>query len=366
MNKLRIGIVGTGYTIGIAKAHIQAYQGLPEAEITAFYDVIPGRAEQFMKDNNISGGKIYASMEDLLAAVDAISVCVPNSQHFPVAKAAVDAGKHFLCEKPLSVSWAEAKKFVDYVREHRNKVIAMVGFNYRDIPAVRWMKKIIDEGKIGRVYSCVQQLGGPRIADPVKVKREWRMDKEQSGAGALPDFGSHMLDLADYLLSGENGKICRVQSFKNTFITQRPAVDGNGMLPVTNDDAAVFNAVTEKGSLCSFYACRIGIPFQTLQITGEGGMLLFNAQGPKKPGETQRMGIQLKEKGGGYTGPMAWEEVPSEFSGREGHRGIAMDFINAIRNGGDCGDREIERGLYIQQLLEKVNEAAECGEIVNL
>jgi predicted dehydrogenase len=355
MNKLRIGIVGMGYTIGIAKSHINAYQGLAEAEITAFYDVIPGRAEQFAADNNISGGAVCASLPELLEKCDALSICVPNNRHFEVARAAVDAGKHFICEKPLSISYAEGKKFVDYIRGHANKVTALVGFNYRDIPAIRYMKRLIDEGKIGRVYSCVQQLGGSRIADPVKVKREWRMDKEQSGAGALPDFGSHMLDLADYLLAEENGKIQKVQGFKNTFITDRPALEGTGFMPVTNDDCAIFNALTGKGSLCSFYACRIGMPFQTLQITGEGGMLYFNSQDDKK------LGVQLKDKKGGYAGPLEFRDIPGEFFGSGGHRGLVMDFIDAIKNGGSAG-RGIDRGLYIQYLLEKINEAAESSK----
>ncbi|MDR2404198.1 MAG: Gfo/Idh/MocA family oxidoreductase [Spirochaetaceae bacterium] len=359
MNKLRIGIVGTGYTIGIAKSHIKAYQGLEEAEITAFYDIVPGRAEQFVKENNISYGTVCASLQELFDKTDALSICVPNNRHFDVARAAVDAGKHFICEKPLSSSYAEGKKLVDCLRGHTNKLVSMVGFNYRDIPAIRYMKSLIDEGKIGRVYSCVQQLGGSRIADPVKVKREWRMDKEQSGAGALPDFGSHMLDLADYLLAEENGKIEKVQGFKNTFITNRPAIEGTGFMPVTNDDCAVFNALTGKGSLCSFYACRIGMPFQTLQITGEGGILYFNSR------EDKKLGVQFKDKKGGYAGPLEFRDIPGEFFGRGGHRGLVIDFIDAIKNGGTAG-RDIDRGLYIQYLLDKINEAAESGQVVTV
>lgn len=360
MEKLKIGIVGTGYTVGIANEHIRAYQGLEEAEIIAFYDVIPGRAEQFIKDHNVQTGTVCASLEELLGKVDALSICTPNYKHFEIAKAAVDAGKHFICEKPLSVSYGEGKKFVDYVQGHANKVVAMVGFNYRDIPAIRYIKRIIEEGKIGRVYSIIQQIGGSRIANPAQVKREWRMDKEQSGAGALPDFGSHMLDLADYLLAEENGKLAKVQCYKNTFITERSAIDGSGLLPVTNDDCAVFTGVTDKGSLCSFYASRIGLPFhQTLQITGEGGILYFNAQ------EQKKIGIQLKEKTGGYTSPFAYQDIPGEFFGKEGHKGLVMDFINAIKTG-TAASRNISHGLYIQYLLGKINDAAETGKEVQI
>jgi predicted dehydrogenase len=239
----------------------------------------------------------------------------------------------------------------------------MMGFEYRDIPAVRYFKRIIEEGKLGRVYSIVQQTGGSRIADPVKVKREWRMDKTQSGAGALPDFGSHMLDMADHLLSEDNGKICKVHCFKNTFITERQAIDGGGSLPVTNDDAAVFTAVTQKGTLCSFFASRIGMPFQIMQITAEGGMLYYNAQEPKK------VGIQFKEKNGGYAGGkkgFEYQDIPAEFFGREGHRGLIEDFVNAVKTGVPDNSRDINQGLYIQYLLDKISESGETGRELNL
>jgi predicted dehydrogenase len=359
MQKIKVGIIGTGFTIGIAKGHIRAYEACPEAEITAFYDVVPERAEKYKQDLNMEKVKVCSSLAEFFNEVDALSICVPNNKHFEIAKAAVDANRHFICEKPLSVSYAEGKRLVDYVRGHSNKVIAMVGFNYRDIPAIRYMKHLVDEGKIGRIYSCIQQLGGSRIADPVKVKREWRMDKEQSGAGSLPDFGSHMLDLADYLLAEKNGRIVQVQCLKNTFITERSSIEGAGTLPVTNDDCAVFTGITEKGTLCSFYSCRIGMPFQSLQITGDGGMLLFNDSVPKK------IGMQFKEKTGGYAGPLEYKEIPEEFFGREGHKGLIMDFLKAIQ-GDASADRGIERGLFIQDLLDKIDEAAAKGSRVSV
>ena len=354
MKKIKIGIIGTGFTIGVAKGHISAYKACPEAEITAFYDVLPERAEKYKKDLNMEKVKICSSLAEFFNEVDALSICVPNNKHFETAKAAVDANRHFICEKPLSINYTEGKRLVDYVRGHSNKVIAMVGFNYRDIPAIRYMKHLVDDGKIGRIYSCIQQLGGSRIADPANVKREWRMDKEQSGAGSLLDFGSHMLDLADYLLAEKNGRIVQVQCLKNTFITERFSIEGGGSLPVTNDDCAVFTGITEKGTLCSFHSCRIGMPFQSLQITGEGGILLFNSAEPEK------IGMQLKEKSGGYTGPLEYKEIPEEFFGREGHKGLIMDFLKAIQ-GDACADREIERGLFIQNLLDKIGEASVTG-----
>ena len=356
MGKIRVGIIGTGYTVGIAMSHIKAYQAIDDAEITAYYDIIPGRAEQFLKDHGVSGGQICSSLNELLGKVDAISICLPNNRHMETAKAALDAGKHFICEKPLATSWEEGKKFVDYFNGHKNKVVAMMGFHLRNSPHIRYIKQILDEGKIGRIYSVIQQTGGSRIADPIGVKREWRMDRQQSGAGAIPDFGSHMLDLACYLLSEQNGRICRVQCFKNTFITERPAIDGSGNLPVTNDDAAVFSAMTDKGTLCSFYTCRIGMPYTAIHITGDGGMLCYDNRNNKK------LGIQLKDKKGGYASPMEYKDIPPNFFDMDGHKGLALEFINTIKSGKWSNySRNVEHGLYIQYLLDKVDEAADKG-----
>jgi predicted dehydrogenase len=100
------------------------------------------------------------------------------------------------------------------------------------------------------------------------------------------------------------------------------------------------------------------MPFETLQIIAEGGMLYFNAM------ERKKIGLQFKDRNGGYGGfggPMEYREIPEEYFGREGHKGLAMDFIQAVQNGKSSGDRDIERGLYIQSLLDKVDEAADKG-----
>ena len=356
MAKIKIGIVGTG---GIARGHVKGYLDNPDAEITAVYDVLPVKMEQFLKNVNLPNVSVCKSLDELLQKVDAISICTPNNTHFQVAKAAIDAGKHFICEKPLTATYNEAVEFANYYKNQTSKVKAMMGFSYRDIPAVRFIKKFLDEGKMGRIYTITQQLGNIRIADPFKVKREWRMDIIQSGTGALIDFGCHLLDLTDHLITKESGRLCSVQASKNTFISQRMALDDSGQLPVTNDDAALFSGITEKGTLCSYYVNRLGMPFETLQITGEGGMLYWNSHDDKK------VGMQLKEKTGGYTGPMEFKEVPQEFFGKERHTGLIAEFVNAVKTN-VTPSRGIDQGLYVQYVLEKINEAAETGKVVKL
>lgn len=351
MKEINVGIIGTGYTIGIFREHIKAYENNPHTKLVGFYDIIPKRSHDWKKELGLSDVVVYETIDELLSNVSAVSICVPNNMHFETIKKSVDKNVHFICEKPLSTTFEEGKQILDYVSKNKNEsLISMIGFNYRNFPAIKYMKKLITEGKIGQVFSCTQQLGGPRIANPIDVKREWRMDSEKSGLGALADFGCHMLDLSDYLLSETNGKIKTVQGFKNTFITERFGIDSNEKLPVTNDDCAVFNGVTEKGTLLSFYASRIGMPFETLQITGQGGTLLFNAS------NFNELGIQLKDKNGSYEGPLKFEKIPDEFMGEEGHKGLINEFVDCILNN-KKPIRDLQRGLYIQGIIERINES---------
>lgn len=354
MKEIRVGVIGLGYTVGVARRHISAYKAVEGIKITALYDIAEGRAAKYAEEQHLDPSLACSNLEEFFDRVDALSITVPNYKHAEIAKQAVDHNRHFICEKPMALNYKEALDLYNYIENHGNRVVSLIGFNYRDIPAVRYIKSIIDSGKIGGVYTCSQQLGGSRIADPQGVMREWRMDITQSGTGALADFGCHLLDLSDFLLSGTSGKIKQVQGFKNTFIHERNRIGGGGKDPVTNEDCTVFNAVTEGGTLLTFHTSRIGIPNETLQITAEGGMILYNTMNEGK------LGIQLKDKNGKYTGPMVFENVPEEYQkGKEG-RGLVHEFKKCI-NEGTAPERDLKQGVYIQYLLEKINEAMEKG-----
>ena len=277
VDRIKVGIIGTGYTVGIAKAHVEAYKNNHRVEIAGLYDIVPGRAAEWAEKNSLEGVRICSSLEELFSLVDAVSICTPNHTHVDLTIKAIEAGKHVLCEKPLSTSFEEAKKATECLKQHPD-IVAMIGFNYRDTPAIKYIKQIIDEGKLGTIYTYRHELGGNRIANPKDVKLEWRMQEQLSGTGALADFGSHMLDLADYLLSSSHGKFVEVGAMVNTFIKERTVIDGEQKGIVTNDDCAVFNAIMESGTLLSFVSSRLGVPSAILEIVGEGGMLIYNGR----------------------------------------------------------------------------------------
>lgn len=349
MKKIKAGIIGTGFTVGIAKSHFDAYSKNTDAEITAVYDIIPGRAAAWLDKHNITGIRICTSLDELFSYVDVVSICTPNHTHADLTISALEAGLHVICEKPLSLDIKDGIRILEVLKKYP-EMTAMVAFNYRGIPQVRYIKKLIDEGQLGQVYVYRQELGGNRIADPAGVYLEWRMQKSQSGTGALADFGCHMLDLADYLLSDTCGKITKVSAVYETFIKERQLADGSLMAPVSNDDCAVMSAKMESGTLLSLVTSRVGITRQQIEIIAEGGIIYF-AGGDK-------FQIMTKDKNGSY-GDSAFKEIiiPDQYLGQEGHTGLVQEFTDAILHRAPI-QRSILRGIYIQYLLDMFDMSA--------
>lgn len=364
---VRIGIVGTGNTIGISKNHAMAYAKCDDAKITAVYDVLPGLGEQFLEKMGLTEAVSCASYEELLSLCDAVSICTPNCTHIDLTVQALKAGKHVLCEKPFAPTPEECDEAIRYAK--LTGKVAMIGLCYRDYPGLRFLKKLVDDGTLGRIFFARQEQGGGRIADP-NVKLEWRMQKDLSGPGALADFGSHMMDICDHILRRTCGRITQIQCMQGTYIPQREIIGKPGMLgKVTNDDVAVWNCRTESGTLYSFTASRIGAAFQ-LELVGEGGRAVYDG------GRPFQLTLQLKDRNGGYRTPPQEVPVPAECYGPTGalvgktafeHPFYyeIRQFLDAIQEGKDTL-LTVERGRYIQQLIQAAQDAADTGTVVDV
>lgn len=363
---VRIGIIGSGNTIGIAQNHVNAYKHCKDAQITAVYDILDGRAQSYIDKFELADAKACASLEELFSLCDAVSICTPNATHIELSVAALKAGKHVLCEKPFAPTPEECAEAIKYAK--LTGKVAMIGLCYRDIPGFVYMKKLLDEGKMGRVFFVREEQGGDRIASP-DVKLEWRMQKDLSGPGALADFGSHMMDICDYLLRDTCGPICEVQCMQDICIPQREVIGRPGKMgKVTNDDVACWICRTTSGTLYNFTASRIGATFM-LEIVGEGGKMIFNGARPFE------LTLQLKDKNGGYASQPEVVPVPEEcYGGDENAPRVPFDinfyyeirqFLDAIETGKESL-LTFERGQYIQSLIQAAQEAADCGETVYL
>ena len=363
---VRIGIIGSGNTIGIAQNHIAAYKCCQDAVITAVYDILDGRAQRYIDKLELKEAKACASLEELFSLCDAVSICTPNCTHGDLSVAALKAGKHVLCEKPFAPAPQDCDEAIRYAKLPGR--VAMIVLCYRDIPGFVYMKKLLDEGAMGRIFFVREEQGGDRIADP-GVKLEWRMQRDLSGPGALADFGSHMMDICDYLLRDSCGPIAQIQCMQDTCIPEREVIGRPDVLgPVTNDDVACWICRTTGGTLYNFTASRVGATF-ALEIVGEGGKMTFHGN---KPFE---LTLQRKDKNGGYTQAPEVVPVPEDCYGGDANAPrvpFAINFYYEIRQFLDAiqtGKPSLltfERGRYIQTLIQAAQDAADCGETVYL
>ncbi|SER67285.1 Predicted dehydrogenase [Gracilibacillus ureilyticus] len=260
---IRIGMIGYQF---MGKAHSHAYRDLPfyfDNPLKPELKVIAGRNESAVKEAQEKFG--WESYEtDWLKVIerddiDVIDIVTPNHTHAEIAIAAAEAGKHIITEKPLALTVDEAQKMLEAVK--KNNVKHMICHNYRFVPAVQFAKKLIEEGKIGRVFHYRANYLQDFIIDP-NFPLVWRLKKEVSGSGALGDIGAHSLDLARFLI----GEFSEVTATMETFIKQRPIGEMTGGLSakgdsskmgeVTVDDAVAVIARFENGALGTFEATR--------------------------------------------------------------------------------------------------------------
>ncbi len=184
---IKIGIIGSG---GIAAAHVRAYKRMSDVEILAVADIVPGKAEQFINELELTQAQAFESFHDLLKLdLDGVSVCTPNIAHHETSVAALQAGKHVLVEKPLAITFEQGKEMVKAAKD-ADKMLS-VGFQPRYDPNMKKVKSIVQQGELGDVY-YVQMGGGRRRGMPGGTF----INKALAGAGAMADIGCYSLDLA--------------------------------------------------------------------------------------------------------------------------------------------------------------------------
>lgn len=190
MKKLKVAIIGVG---GIAQCHIAGYRACENVELYAFCDINEERLQQQGQKHNIT--RLYTDVHTMLAELpelDAVSVCTWNAAHAPCTIAALNAGKHVLCEKPMALNATEAQQMLDAAK--KNDRLLMIGFVRRFGNDCEVAKDFIDNGDLGDLYyakaSYLRRNGCPG---------GWFGDKSRSGGGPLIDLGVHVIDLVRFL-----------------------------------------------------------------------------------------------------------------------------------------------------------------------
>ncbi|NLL83590.1 MAG: Gfo/Idh/MocA family oxidoreductase [Lentisphaerae bacterium] len=191
MKKLNVAIIGCG---AIGSTHAQHYSKSPYGKLTAFVDIIPERARSFAEQY---GGEAYEDYRKMLKdpSIDAVSVCLPNVLHAPVTIAALKAGKHVLCEKPIAISATQAES-MSAAAKAAGKTLA-IGVVNRYNSNVNWIRDMIAAGDLGEVYHVHTQFRAHRS---IPGLGGWFTTKEKSGGGVMVDWGVHFIDLIMYCL----------------------------------------------------------------------------------------------------------------------------------------------------------------------
>ena len=287
MKEVRIGMVGYKF---MGKAHSHAYRDLPmffPDTLRPVMKAICGRDPQGAGQAAARYGWESAETDWRRLVerpdVDLIDINAPSDVHMEIAVAAAERGKHVFCEKPLALTLADARRMLEAAE--KSGVIHMVGFNYRFAPAVQLAKKLVAEGRLGRIYHFRAWFLQDWLVDP-SFPLVWRLRKEIAGSGSLGDLGAHLIDLAHFLV----GDIAEVVAMSETFVKQRPlpaemeglSAKGRGDAPpgeVTVDDAALFLARFANGALGSFEATRFAPGHRStnaFEINGSKGSVKFD------------------------------------------------------------------------------------------
>lgn len=342
---VRIGIVGTGRTVGIADYHVAGLTRDGRAEVSAIFNSHRETSESWISKYS-SNAKIVESYTDLLDSVDAVCICAPNQFHADYVEGAVLAGKHFIVEKPLAVGIDKCRKLAD-ISDHFNGC-GMVGFVYRYSNAVNTARKIVHE-HIGQVYTLSAWFGGKRLSDPT-VPMEWRMKRSVSGYGALGDFGSHLIDLADYVAAQRYNEVSCISGISIPFRTEN-----NCPKEVENDDSSVVIARSKQG-IGNFTMSRVGMDDVMILVTGEGGMLQLSLRGEGS------VTYWEKESTGGYSGKVISCDFEPQIPFSGWFDGEMTAFLDAIEGRRD-DIPDVRQALYVEEMLYSASLSAKSGKI---
>jgi len=370
--ELRVGIVGPGF---MGRAHSNAY-----IDVAHFFELPAVPVMQAACGTNEKRVRLFAdrfgwksietSWEKLVERedIDVVDICTSNATHLPIAVSAAKAGKHILCEKPVACNALEARAMFEAAQSA--KVIHMVAHNYRRVPAIVLAKKLIDQGKLGRIYHFNAVYYQDWLVDP-QVPFVWRNDVKISGSGAHGDMNAHTVDLARFLV----GEVEAVSGAQEIFVKERQFADGSGKGQVTADDATYFIAHFRQGALGSFLCTRFATGqknFLRLEIFGSKGSIKFNLE---RLDELEYYSTDDQPEEQGYRTIMVTESThpyinawwpPGHIIGWE-HTFIheVRDFLIAVANHEEVHP-DFYDGLRCQQVLDAVVVSTEEGRWVTI
>lgn len=348
--KIRIGIVGTGSTVSIGDSHVKGFKTDDRAVVCAVYNRTFSRSEDFINKHSLDA-VACKSFEEMLNIVDGVVICTPNNSHVEYAIKALEKNVAVLLEKPISNDFNETLKLMEVAKT--STAFGMVGYTNRFSKQVELVQKLVKE-KMTKIFHINITYGGQRCANP-NVAYEWRMSKENSGAGSLIDYGSHAFDLIRFVCGVEIQNVfCNLQ----TLITERK--DKNGIIHIVdNDDIASINAIGKNRETCSIVCSRLGFNGCTMTILGDGGTLKAHMR-------DDTVEYIKKQIDGAYSGETeifhAQPHNPTT-TAFENQSKAFVDGILKIKNSSVCSFRD---AFKIENILNACEQSNEIGKIISL
>jgi len=374
---MRVGMIGYAF---MGAAHSQAWRTVNHAfdlPLKARMAVVCGRdpaavaaaADRLGWESAATDWRQVVARDD----IDLIDICTPGDTHAEIALAAIAAGKHVLCEKPLANTVAEAREMATAAAVA--DVRTMCGFNYRRVPAVALMRGLVSSGRIGRVRHVRASYLQDWIVDP-SFPLVWRLRKEVAGSGALGDIGAHIIDLTQFV-TGQS--ITSVTALTETFVKSRPLPSASAGLSatasaesgaVTVDDAALFLARLDGGAVGTYEATRFATGRKNalrVEINGSLGSVAFDFErmnelefcDATRPAEEQGFSrILVTEPTHPYMA--AWWPPGHGIGYEHSFTHEVRDLVEAIATGRDPAPSFTD-ALQVQLVLDAVARSAESS-----
>jgi predicted dehydrogenase len=315
--RLRVGVIGTSWWADAM--HLPALAATREADVVAICGRTPERAGEVAERWKIRA--VYQDVERMLddAGVEAVVVITPNDSHHEIASMALERGLHVLCEKPLGLDHREASELADLAESH--DVTTLVPFTYAFMPTNRYLKRLIDEGFLGRPHHLnLRYLSGYALAP----EYSWRFDVDRAGSGVLGDLASHFIYLATSFFGPIETVSCQLAT-----MVERPHPDGRAYRSA--DDVATIALAFENGACGLIHASAVAFEPTTfgqiheMDLHGSGGTLHHVIDWD----ETQSVhGARVGERG------MQELQVPAEVWGGAPRRPVKATYHHVFRQQG--------------------------------
>ena len=377
---LRVAMIGYGFmgaTHSVGWRQAPRVFALPETVEMAVIvgrnaDAVAEAAAQWGWAESATDWREVISRDD----IDIVDIVTPGDSHAEIAIAALEAGKHVLVEKPLANTVGEAEAMAEAAaRAVERGIRSMVGFTYRRVPAVTFLRDLIGEGVVGTVQQVRAAYRQDWLVDPA-MPLAWRLQKEHAGSGALGDIGAHIIDMTQFVTGLD---VTAVSGTIDTIVKERPLPDAaasglskaaaaEAVGEVTVDDVAIFTGRLSNGALVSFEATRFATGRKnalTIEVSGDKGALAFDLEDLNslqfydRTAPEDRQGFtKILVTEGQHPYVAAWWPAGHMLGYEHGFSHQVVDLITAIADGTDPHPSFAE-GLSVQRVLDAVERSSE-------